>query len=430
MGWLKNIYISHCQTNMITLLLFILVVGMVCFFLTNGEEKRQQIVVAEDVYPDVGTAPPDPPPPQVCPEMKKLEALVGAFETTQNWALLVQVGDAYERGCFPFYGGDAGTACRLYRLASQCPDLVVAARAMSRFAHMRLHPISPRDSVGKPFPAEIAKTLCRHAEYHIQRCPPTFNRTRCKPKPRDEPEAQARVVAAAPAPHAHVVAVAPVLPTDTQNVHDHSIAQITKKNVKDIIDEAEQEYDRVELVDSVMSDLRKTGLSEEILGDAFRVLVSLIPGKIESMGCSQTDVLHATRARIDSIQDKGVKSNLYETLGKNLASGVERGHVVCSTGKIARIVGTLEGADLVKNKAVPIEVIRREIGALASKIRTDVLSEVSQKQVTEYNTSSLSGLSVTMRERFECEVNAIYIEGLGLSPKVLSPIKALYSSEF
>ena len=136
------------------------------------------------------------------------------------------------------------------------------------------------------------------------------------------------------------VAVAAPLPADRQNVHDHAIAQTTKKNVKDIVVQGD-EYDRVELVDDVMSALRTTKLSEKVLADAFRVVVSLVPDKIQSIGCSQIDVLNATKVKIDGVQDKNLKKHLIETLGKNLASGIERGHVVCSTGKIARIVPLL-----------------------------------------------------------------------------------------
>ena len=159
------------------------------------------------------------------------------------------------------------------------------------------------------------------------------------------------------------------------------------------------------------------------------MLVSLVPDRIESIGCSQLDVLNATKDKIDGVKDGSVKRNLFETLGKNLASGIERDHVVCSTGKIARIVSTLEGTSILKNKAVPIEVVRREIGQLASKIRRDVLSEVSQQQVDDYNSSALSGLSITMRERFEHEVDSVYANGMGLSHKVLRPIIAMYCKE-
>lgn len=400
---------------MAKLLLFLLIV---CVFLASRKRKpqHQQFVVEEGVYEDVEATNPKPPPMKKCPEIQKLESLVGLFERTHKWALLVEVGDIYARGCFPFYGTDADTACNIYQLASRCPDLVVAARAMSRFADTRLHPISPKDIVGDPFPTSPAKKLCTHAEYHIERCPKTFTSTR-----------RQQNIKTAPVPEP-VAVIAPIR-VDRQNVHDHSIARTTKKNVKDIVVQGD-EYDRIELIDNVMSELRMTTLSEKLRANAFRVLVSLNPDKIESIGCSQIDVLNATKSKIDSVGDRGLKKNLIETLGKNLASGIERGHVVCSTGKIARIVSTLEGTGIVKNKAVPIEIVRREIGELASKVRSDMLKEVSAQEVIEYNTSSLSSLSAKMKARFEHEVNSIYVERLGLSQKVLAPITRLYSAEF
>lgn len=410
------------------LLLIVGIVGIIYVVLGSQYIKKgqhQQFVVEEGVYQNVGaTNPatnPKPPPPKQCPEIRKLESLVGLFERTQNWALLVEVGDIYAHGCFPFYGTDADTACKIYQLASRCPDRVVAAHAMSRFADTRLHPISSKDTVGQPFSTTPAKKLCTHAEYHIERCPKTFHNTRRQPKTKTPIPVPEPVVVVAPV-------VAP-LKIDRQNVHDHSIARTTKKNVKDIVVQSD-EYDRVELIDNVMSELRMTKLSDKVVGNAFRVLVSLVPDKIESIGCSQIDVLNATKSKIDSIGDHGLKKNLIETLGKNLASGVERGHVVCSTGKIARIVSTLEGTQLVKNKAVPIEIVRREIGELASKVRSDMLKGVSTQEVIEYNTSSLSGLSAKMKALFEHEVNSTYVKGLGLSPKVLAPIIRLYSAEF
>lgn len=354
-----------------------------------------------------------------CPELQRLESLVNFFEVTRNWPVLVEVGDAYARGCYPFYGADPATATRIYHLASRCPDRVVAARAMSRYANTRLHPISTRDSCGRPFPTELARKLVRHAEYHIQRWPPTINRRRRQPRPRATPT---------PTP-VDATVVATQLRADSQNVHDHSISQTTRRNAAQIVGDG-ADYDGIELVDCVMDRLRESKLSEKEMADAFRVLVSLVPDKIESIGCSQLDVLNAVKNKIDGVKDVAVKKNLFETLCKNLASGVERDHVVCSTGKIARIVSTLEGTSLLKNKAVPIEVVRREIGQLASKIRNDVLQEASTKDVDAYNTSSTSGLSAKMRACFEHEVDETYVAGLGLSPKVLSPIKALYNSEF
>lgn len=406
----------------------------------NGSSKKQ-FVVQRGVYEEqqdlkktrLGSDRNHNHQHEQCCEISKLEALVNFFEETRDWSALLEVGDMYSRGCYPFYGTDPGTALEIYQVASRCPDRVVAARALSSFVNTRTNPVSHRDSVGQPFPSEIATRLLGVAEHQVKTTPfHEFNkRLRAKslnPRPpRPKPE---NVAVAAAVPQAPVVAQ---LVLDKQNVHDHAISQTTKKNVKHLVAaERDGDFDRVELIDSVMSVLKATKqLSETKLSDAFRVVASLVPDKIESMGCSQLDVLNATFSKIGGVEDKCLRANLHETLGNNLASGVERDRVVCSTGKIARIVSTLEGTDLVKNKCVPIEVIRREIGTLASKVRDDVLSEATDENRLTYNScTTVHALSATMKKRFEAQVNATYVDGLGLSPKVLESWMNLYSSEF
>lgn len=350
-----------------------------------------------------------------CSHIKKLDALVSCFETTKNWGTLVEVGDMYARGCFPLYRADPSTAAKIYATAARCPDALVSTRALSRYRDTRTNPItSAADSVGRRYPQSAAVVLVESADHHIRRAPfHSWTRTRIKPRP------------AAPKRRATP------LKFDSQNVHDHGVSRSIRQNVRQIVEGTRQDYDSAFLIDSVMHELRESReLPREMLADAFRVLVSLVPDKIESIGCSQLDVLNAVKQKIDGVEDKCLKSNLFETLGKNLSSGVERGSVVCSTGKIGRIVSTLEGTDLVANKAVPIEIIRNEIGTLASKIRDEVLSEVSKTEVDAYNSSTAHTLSSRMKSRLEARVTSTYVDGLGLSHKVLEPLVSAYSSEF
>ena len=419
----------------------VLVFGALLWYTRHETFDRQDFVVQEDVYEAAQGATREITSQEEeaqfqfkskSSEIQRLGALANFFEINRDWGVLVEVGDAYARGCYPFYGADSNTALEIYKIASRCPDRVVATRAMSRFADTRLHPISHRDSTGPPFPAEVARKLLTHAEYHIQRCPrpfstPTGRRKRSGAVPTDTTPAPTPAPAPAPAPVQQ-------LAVDKQNVHDHAVSRTTQQNARKIVDEVGRgaEYDRIALIDAVVSELRAGKASEQVLRDAFRVLVSLVPDKIESIGCSQLDVLNATKAKIDGVKDTHLRKNLFETLGKNLASGIERNHVVCSTGKIARIVSTLEGTGLVSNKVVPIEVVRREMGTLASKIRSDVLSEVSPAEMKAYNTSDDNNhaLGLKMKNCFEQKVRSIYVEGLGLSQKVLGPIIAQYSREF
>lgn len=418
----------HDISNMPNLLVLIVVLAcsLVALHIVAGQTKtgsrRKKFVVRDGVYEhSAESGPRGVEEEEECPEIQRLDALVDFFETTRDWGVLVEVGDMYARGCFPFYCADPSTAIKVYAVASRCPDAIVSTRAMSRYSDTRTNPISSSlDSLGRPFPAATALRLVESADYQIKRAPfRVFTKNRRPPVP--EPVAVVADTVVAPKR----------LVLDKQNVHDHAVSTAIKQNVKQIVEGVDEEYDRVELIDSVMDELRGTNqLSDQKMCDAFRVLVSLVPDKIESVGCSQIDVLNATIKKINGVKQSCLRSNLYETLGKNLASGVERGLVVCSTGKIGRIISTLEGTDLVAQKAVPIEVVRNEIATLASKVRDDVLSEVSKTDVECYNSSSVHTLSSKMRSRFEELVKTTYVDGLGLSSKVLDPVVKMYSSEF
>jgi hypothetical protein len=105
--------------------------------------------------------------------------------------------------------------------------------------------------------------------------------------------------------------------------------------------------------------------------DAFRVLESLNDAEHSGLEISERAALNAVWAKISSLpggDKRDAKRDAKDILVQQLASGVEQGAIVCSTGKIARIMGTMdglsEGAQL-----KPMWAVREEIGSLAAKIR-------------------------------------------------------------
>ena len=383
-------------------------------------------------------------------EIQRLDALIENFDRTHEWTLLLRIGDMYARGCFPRYAPDDSSALKIYTVASKCYDPDVACLALSKCVDLRKNPVSRVDRRGESLPRVKAEKLVRCVEHHLRRVPLSQYLRRRTTLKRPEKVCRTLVSKGPETPR-----VNPQVPnvnaqdrvighTDPQNVHDHGVAASVRENVKAVIKELEDReedtsYDRQELIESVMIGLRDSGLDEPTLNDAFRVIVSLVPDNIESVGCSQMDVLNATFRKIERVEDSKVRMNLVESLGKNLASGVEKGNVVCSTGKIGRIITTLEGVDHQHmgeqgpriQKSIPLDVIRTEISSLASKVRTDVLAESSKKDISGYNASPGSHhLSEKMDRVFRDRVKKIYIEELKLSDKVLSPIVETYSSVF
>jgi hypothetical protein len=83
-------------------------------------------------------------------------------------------------------------------------------------------------------------------------------------------------------------------------------------------------------------------LNIETKHDALEMLASLKDSET-SIGVSQVSALSKVWKEILNIDDVTKQKNVKETLVKQMASGVEDGTLVCSTGKISRLIGTLDG---------------------------------------------------------------------------------------
>ena len=70
-------------------------------------------------------------------------------------------------------------------------------------------------------------------------------------------------------------------------------------------------------------------------------------------------------------QDDTLRENLIETLATQLATGIEHGVTVCSTGKITRMMSTFDGVYNIEGveKVKPMWALRDEIAGLAAKVR-------------------------------------------------------------
>lgn len=72
--------------------------------------------------------------------------------------------------------------------------------------------------------------------------------------------------------------------------------------------------------------------------------------------------------KILRIEDRVVKDNVTETLGKNFTWGIEEGLVMYGTRRVSRMVSVCAGMDD-EVKGVPIKAVTNEISVLASGVR-------------------------------------------------------------
>lgn len=172
---------------------------------------------------------------------------------------------------------------------------------------------------------------------------------------------------------------------DSQNVHNHSVQNISK-NIIDMIgvggvnsksfDENSLHFlNELKKYDEISSDERK---------NIYTVLNSMSDNVHSKYQKSEKDIFNMSFDRIISKTDPDEQKNLLIMFAQNIASAVEYGIVVCSTGKITRMLSSFDVIDKDLPDLKPDWIIKEEIANKSSKIREDVLKESTEREVEAY----------------------------------------------
>ena len=351
------------------------------------------------------------------PEVEALERL----SRSEDWESLIAAGDIYRKGAYPRFAPNNDMAIECFKVAAMCPDGGVAGIAQSKYIEARTEAIDAIDIAGAQLPTRYGQEMCMAAMRRINTTPfqefirPLYVRER-EPEP-NVPEVVAEFVV-------------PVNPMrrDAQNVHDHSVMNIAKKNFKSMpLVTSENSTTEQKVIKSIQSNKE---LSERQKSDALNVLGRLGDAETSGFGVSEKDVLSTVWSKINGEQDATVKRNLIETLGKQLASGVENGVVVCSSGKILRMLGTLDGTDHAPEQLRPVWAVREEMGTLAAGIRSRHVDSLAPESKASYDRGEMPELENNMKAEFNKKVNDLYVDELGMSKAVLGPIIREYEEAF
>lgn len=338
-------------------------------------------------------------------ELKRIRGLAVPF----TWPGLLALADAYARGAYPHFSPDESMAEALYRECSRAPQPEVAGLAQQRFVDLRVHgsPIATADRHpdAVPIPAEIGDVARMDAEavskQGTNRPQPRprwadimrrgvvrhgFGRDQ-GPRPTDATTTMTTTIRNmfhpaprdVPMPNAMATEEVDHHRMDSQNVHDHTIARTTNRNLANVAASL-QVGERIDGREAVCQAtdflLTSDNWDGTCKADALDVLDSLNDSPNESAGMSQLDALSAVWSAIHRISCPDKRRHVRETLVDQLKSGKENGNVVCSTGRIARIAGALDGIDEPEigahiESAKPMWVVRQEIANLASQVRNE-----------------------------------------------------------
>jgi hypothetical protein len=129
---------------------------------------------------------------------------------------------------------------------------------------------------------------------------------------------------------------------------------------------------------------------------------------LSSMGMSEKEALKLVWNRINdpNLHEPDIANSLKETLYDELASMQEFGTTVCSTGRLTRIVDTLNGVDediMIK----PTYAINEEMLSKSAKIRTDMINGISDPAEKEKVIAGTSATQDTFDTRLKQEIKSV-----------------------
>lgn len=340
--------------------------------------------------------------------IRRLESLA---THTSSWADRMDVATMYATGSFPDYAPNPTLAAALYHaIAVTCdtPAIAHEARALVTTVPIR----DAADISGDPLPTGPGERLLTLIATQKATTPTASGDIRTTPAPRPTTETPP-----------------PPIRNDPQNAHDHGVVASLKTTIEALPrgdgDDREAARDAVERAlfeDSV-------DMTDETKAKALAVLHSLRDDHTHSgFGVTELEALDRVWAKIHTLSDD-TKPNAIETLGKQLASAHERGVTVCSTGKIARVVGALDG---ISNDTTlkPVWAVRDELGSLAMQVRQRTLDSASPSERDAYARGDAPDLDETMRHEFTQQAFATYCDSLGMSKKIVTSLAQPFADAF
>lgn len=392
-------------------------------------------------------------------EMKRIKNnfISSIEEDNPNWDLLLVISEMYRCATYGYIQGDDIIAHALYTIGSKCPSGDVSAISIAKLIDMRLNPLDIHDRSGQIIDPSYAHEVIKSANKWLNDAPESVfikNRRTLKPKAIPPPDPHpfdtfylnvGIETNTNPLPAIDIPEELPQTVDErlyNQSSHDSGVTPATKNNIKKIIEDFPSDITNEEIIDKAVglcNDVfnrskkdKNIGFTKSQLSDAHEVIVSLSPIEYSNTGITQTQILGKVLQKIDSMEDTEMKLNIEETLAKRMASGVESGGlVVCATGKISRIISVFEGVDDKVQKAISIDLVKREIGQLASKIRDDYMKKIGPEGIKAYSSElSVIQYAEEMSQILHDQAIEEYVNKLKMSPSVINPLIKTYSDAF
>lgn len=369
--------------------------------------------------------------------LKQLESSIYRVPLEQKFELLVQLGDVYARGFNPDHAPNHQAARECYIIAALTPYALTSALVKGKLFELVHNPVQVEEGQQLiPLPPQYGQRACAHCRTYL-------NATRAH-RPQLKRQEQINV------PNVILDVVPPVVTDhvprpiiverparrphvyqpDLQNAHDSSVVAGVTTNVARL-----QAHD-ANVFNDVTQDVAEAiafspDITETEVANAKRVLNALNTTTHGTFKTSDKKALQLVWDRIQKNDNPQERTNLIEQLGKQLATGVERNNVVCATGRIARIVGVLDGSDdTVVQQLRPIEAVKEELGTLAAQVRQEHLNNMNPQQIEAYNAGNDEQATQVMTNKYKQKAKEVYVDQLKMHEGVIEPLVNVYAEGF
>lgn len=209
---------------------------------------------------------------------------------------------------------------------------------------------------------------------------------------------QARPVGVQPQDIREIARLQVQVNNDSQNVHSTTVLNCATK-----ILESASKCKKVSFEEAQAKIIEATARTQCDITKIQRVIAQLNNEKHSRFGKSDREIFLAMVSKIQAESNQTKRENLMEALCHQLESGIENGGVVCSTGRIVRILSVYDGIDDSAQKIIPEWALDQELANMAHKIRESVLSKASEEERRLYESAESNALAEIMNEEFTKE---------------------------
>lgn len=217
---------------------------------------------------------------------------------------------------------------------------------------------------------------------------------------------------------------------DSQNVHSSTVNNTALQKLEMIEDTTPICKDFKKNTNEFLSSLNGLDLSQDDKDKAIQLLNSLKELKHSKFNKSETDIFNTVWSRIKDPINKDRQKDMIQVLAQNLASGIEHNYTVCSTGRLTRIIGSLDAMDAGDLPNLKPEwAINQEVAQTAAKVREDLLNSVDEAEKRQYE-SGESKLSEVMKNTFKEKCKKDYVDANILTQDKLDTLLVDYIDNF